>query len=157
VNAYKAFIGELRHLVKEGATIARTPLTDLDPRFRKWRVQVESLVQHIEQEGYSLPCPVHSQSRVYLAKFELEIHDTLNELRTLIDRYEKFGEPRRRERVGGKAVLTNGKETLSWLWHNVSRVAWGLWLASIAAAFGAGFYAGRTDFIVKVLELWSGQ
>ncbi|MFQ5427921.1 MAG: hypothetical protein ACE5EZ_02965 [Thermodesulfobacteriota bacterium] len=99
---YEAFINELRSLVPSGETLNGAIERDLDPKFRRWRLEVTDLLDRIEYVGYSVRCNIRNRSfgtdrnatEEYLNdEYKIELQDTLNELCLTIERYESYGTP----------------------------------------------------------------
>jgi len=162
---YKAFVAELTRLREEASRIRNHKRMHEDPAFRKWRLELESLVRQAKQARYQLPCDMKSAYRSFggyegsafdekraFASYQQEMDDTINELTVMIESHEKHGDaPQLNASRRGEAVPSE-KITFAWLWHHVPITIAGTGIALLFAAFALGFTAGRTDWIVR---LWS--
>jgi len=131
---YDLFIRELDRLITSGETLYNLDQRDLDPKFRRWRLEVTDLIDRINKEGYSVRCSIRDRSfgmymsyvtEAYLEEeYNRELQDTLNELSLIKRRYENFGEPhtiiiKKNETQGlEKVFLGHGR---SLLWNRVHR------------------------------------
>jgi hypothetical protein len=166
VITYKEFIAEITRLKDEASRIRNHKRMHEDPSFRRWRLELESVVRQITQAGYELPCPVESAERAYggydgsafdehkqvFGSYQQEMDDTINELSVIIDSYKKHQEPPQRKSPPQAQVSPPEKVTFAWLWHHVPFTIAGTGIGLLCAAFALGFTAGRTDWIVK---LWA--
>ena len=102
---YKDFIEELRPLYTEARSLFGNEQTHQSHAFRKWRHRVTALISRIEEQGYSVDCNISSRifdvpsygsvSRAErIAAYDRELQDTLNELESLIEHFDKYGDPR---------------------------------------------------------------
>ena len=100
---YDLFIQELDRLITSGETLYNSDQRDLDPKFRRWRLEVTDLIDRINKEGYSVRCSIRGRSfgahriatKEYLEEeYNRELQDTLNELSLIKKRYDNFGEPK---------------------------------------------------------------
>ena len=104
---YADFIAELRVLVREAQSLRAEPEMHENPRFRKWRHELESLSDQIARAGYLLPGPVRVHRRAFgyttgiasdeecLSFYQRDINDSVNELDLIVRNFEKFGEPQK--------------------------------------------------------------
>jgi hypothetical protein len=168
---YKAFVVELRCLEEEAAHIRNQKRMHEDSAFRKWRIELESLVRQVKQAGYQLPCPVKSPQRNFghyegsafddeedvFASYQQEMADTINELRIIITSYEKHGDPPREKTANAQGSTLRWPEKITWPWlrDNVPVPLWikgGVVLVTVLVAVAAGAYkVGRHNLVARLL------
>lgn len=167
---YKGFIAKLQRLAEEASRIRTHKRMHMDPAFRTWRTELESLVRQIKEASYQFSFPFNSEFRSYgrrirplddedvlFQRYQREIDDTLIEIQNIIKSYEDFGEPIQIARAAATGLQHPDRVTLAWLWHHVP---WSAWLSAVgvlAAVFGAGVFVGRTNLIMQVWALLSGR
>jgi hypothetical protein len=132
------------------------------PEFRKWRLGVQSRVDQAQSE-YQLSAPFYSWQRMYRGRssttsrsvFDQELSDSLNELRLIVDHYEKDGEPPRRKATNDSGQLPavqskppDAKETISlkWLQEHVPFSSLFKWV-SVVFISGVAVGAAAADFL----------
>ena len=102
---YTRFIQELRLLQAEAPSLLNDPQTHEAPKFRKWRHDVTTLISAIESRGYSIDCNISSRrffvasygpvtKSEQIASYNRDLQDTINELSSVINFFDKFGDPR---------------------------------------------------------------
>ncbi len=167
---YQQFIEALKPLLAEaqGRLFGLKELHE-DPRFRKWRHQVTDLIERIEGQGYSVNCSIVSRyfdapgsytytpsDRDRLTAYERDLQDSINELQTIVERYENFGDPKKpqQERKEQKELECPEKMTLSWLWRHAHISLW-WWLASVlVTVFLLGIAVGQSTFYAQLSKPW---
>jgi len=108
---YRDFINEIRELLSVEGNLYNLPNTDQDTDFREWRNKLTSYIALIEQEGYIVICGVRIRSfgagykkdTTRLDMYNTELRDTLNQLRVLVESYDKYGAPKKM-RLEGKDI-----------------------------------------------------
>lgn len=104
---YAQFITAIKSLRDEGTQLFGREKLHEDRQFRKWRHQLTDVIDRIRQQGYVVNCQVSTRSfdqpaspdtprtqKARVAAYDQELLDTINELDTLIKRYEELGTPR---------------------------------------------------------------
>jgi hypothetical protein len=159
---YTDFIDEIKPLLEEARTLFDLEQLHDDPAFRKWRHRLTTTITSIEEKNYWIDCDVASRSfdiftysfvskKERTAAYNRDLQDTINELETIIDHFEKYGVPQRqqdsnsavanpkaaKESQNPAATKSDGK-TLKEKFES-HPVVWGLTL--LAVGFGAGFTA----------------
>lgn len=163
VIKYETFIHELERLREEASRVRNHKRRDQDPAFRKWRLELQSLVTQARHAAYVLPCEVKSSERLFgsslydettaLSAFQLEMNDTINELDVIIEAYKRDGTPPPMRRPPSQITEpSSDKITFAWLWHHVPFHVGATGAGIVIGAFALGFYAGRTEWIVR---LWT--
>lgn len=107
---YKHFIELLKPFLQEAATLFGREKLDEDPRFRKWRHEVTTLIDPIEGHGLSVNSAVRDRhfngwsytytpsNRERLDAYNRDLQDSINELQTIVEHYKQFGEPKKPSR-----------------------------------------------------------
>jgi hypothetical protein len=168
VITYQTFIGELRRLAGQIDTLRNEKQMDEAPAFRLWRHELQSLFSQIKQAGYELPGKMDSEVRRFgglteygeragFRAYQRDMDDTANELRTIINAYERDGEPPRRTAGGGLRAPLAAPEKVTWPWIRdnvplpfalkVGAAALGV----IAVAISAAYQAGKYSLIARLL------
>ncbi len=101
-------------MISDGEALKSAAQRDEDPNFRKWRLKLEDLVRQIGKQGYKINCrsvsrrygggdyAFHSPSREVLNQlYNQEVEDTLNELRLIVELFDKYSEPQREKTGAG--------------------------------------------------------
>jgi predicted nucleotide-binding protein len=102
---YTNFIEELRPLIEEARGLLGAEEYHQDPQFRKWRQKVTTLITRIEGLGYSIDCDISSRifqvpsygsvsRREQIEYFNRDLQDTINELETIVELFDKYGDPK---------------------------------------------------------------
>jgi hypothetical protein len=128
---YKQFVAEVRSLISEGESLKGTAQRDTNPSFRSWRLKLEDLVRQIGKQGYKINCRSASRrygggnfaynipSREDLNRlYNQEMADTLNELRLIVELFDKYGDPQREKPGVGvpePGHVPNNKRVVSYL------------------------------------------
>jgi hypothetical protein len=162
---YEQFIEEIRRLVAQGADLLEEGATAGTYEFRKWRHEAQSTVTNAENLGFSLPGKFNSSMRAYRAtwtsatpkanrdEFLREMGDSLNELRFLVDQFDKFGAPKPKQPSVPEAkapLAAPDKVTVGWLIHNVSLTGWTIIGGLALGLLSVGYAAGRYDTLRKL-------
>lgn len=151
---YKEFVEELSPFIEEAEGLKRADRRDKDPNFRRWRHRVTELIIQIKEQGYSVSCPIYNrQFRGFgdtLSKIEgyvRDLNDTIIELETIVDHYDKYGVPKKAERTNEANSIKSGliptiRELLLSLpfdqvWKMLAAI-----ITILGIIFYAGFYAG---------------
>jgi hypothetical protein len=109
---YDRFVRDVEAFIVEGDRLLSIPGRSHEhPEFRSWRLRAEARVEQAQRE-YQVSAPFHSWQRSYLGRdngksklaFDQHLSDTLNELRLIVDHYQKDGEPPRRNENKGSSV-----------------------------------------------------
>jgi len=166
VITYTGFVSELRRLIAEAKEIRAAPKMETDPRFRKWRNELEGVLSQINQVGFLLPCPVRVESRTFgytgndsisqerrFDWYQTEMDDTINELELIVTSYQKHGEPPRAQARGRSNTEWPEKITLSWLYQHAPIRLWVTIAALVLTVFGAGVYVGQNEIYRKAIHL----
>ncbi len=166
---YRDFITELERLATEGRKLRNAKRMHEDPDFRKWRNELQSLLNQIVQVDYLLPCSVQAHKRSFgysnrpktddelMAGHRRDMDDTINELTVITESFEKHGEPPK-GRTSASELETPKVVTLSWLYHHTSVSFW--WkivtvsLAVVVGVFSLGVYFGQNDIYKKAITLF---
>lgn len=97
---YYTFIVELKALYEQGSTFPSNQHSANNPKFREWKLRLTELLQRVNRLGYdSFSCAVASRRFTSINEsakgrvFYQHLSDTLNELKLILDNYEKYGEP----------------------------------------------------------------
>jgi hypothetical protein len=143
---YAAFIEELRILRDSFAEPPENHQTNESIVFKQWRHQVIDLIQRIRSQGYSINCSIelrrfritygYGQPSIHQHKefFNKAHSETMIEINTIIDNYEKYGAPRNpllASALSQTALNSSGSDQqrrkekwdadspLSWYWQNI--------------------------------------
>lgn len=164
---YKQFIDDLRPLAGEAMALFDSANLHETPRFRKWRHDVTDLIERIEDLSYDVNCSIRTRNfdelgsytydpsrRERLAAFNRDLQDTINELTTLIGRFEKYGGP--------KTVSPPSPSTGELRWPEKITAAWlfrhapiGLWLkfaGLLLAVLLAGITIGQSSLYHELMK-----
>lgn len=158
---YEDFITELGHLAVAAKKLRSAETMHEDTGFRKWRNQLEGILNQITSQGYLLPCPCRVHHRAFSFtpnnvtfdeqrdSYQMEVDDTINEIEFIVESYENYGEPQK----GGQSTdqgLDSEKITLSWLFHNAHISLWvwvvGVLFTVLGVALGIGIAIGQSKF-----------
>ena len=163
---YKEFIKEIERLAKAVEELKNSQKLHEDEKFRSWRNEVTSTVNQILQSNYQLPCQVNIQKRtfgslhsMYSTKegkvdfYNMELTDTYNELKYLIDNYKKYGEPSKRMMSTESGEDIPKIITLSWIWNHAHYSLWLKLGGLLLAAFLLGVQVGYSDIYKKVVKV----
>ena len=165
--SYRQFVDELRPLTEQARTLFDLNGIHENQTFRKWRHEVTDLIERIEDAGYSVNCSIGERRfdelgsytytpgpRDRLAAFNRELQDTINELSTIIERFEKFGDPKAADSPVAVATPLKAPEkiTAAWLWANASVSLWWIVIVAAVAIFGAGVTVGQSSLFKEIVE-----
>ena len=168
---YTDFIKELRPLREEAHTLFDEKETHQSPKFRKWRHKVTTLLTSIEEEGqgYSIDCNIRSRDFLVpsygevsqsenIAAYNCELQDTVNEIDTIIELFDKYGDPKskagKEENLRQRAELEwPPKMTLSWLFKHAPISLWVQFLGALIAAFLFGIAFSQTGLYANIRSL----
>ena len=158
---YAAFIKELTDLRDSFANPPLNHRTHESIEFKQWRHQVSDLIERIESKGYDINCRIGQRrfrvmsygsiSRRELQEaFDNAHAETMIELNTIINNFEKYGDPKARSSVPvldplifpdfeKKKPLEWKKEaTLMWYFNNTPAVTmWGFGVVIVSLILGA--------------------
>ena len=164
---YADVIDEIRRLVEEAKGLRSSRQMHMDPDFRRWRHELETL---LAQASAQFPLP--GQVRVHVRRFgqsdriltddelfemyRLEMDDTIIELETIVTAYKRFGEPERPNRSDSKPREWPTKITLGWLFQNAPLSLWGWLLSILLAAFLLGTQVGQSTLYKQVRDAIAG-
>lgn len=106
---YSEFINELKPLLEEARTLFDEKDTHQNARFRKWRHQLTTTINIIENQGYWIDCDIESRifqvasygsvsEQEQIAQYNQELQDTINELEIIIQHFTKYGDPQAKDR-----------------------------------------------------------
>ena len=167
---YADFIVELRTLRDEAASLRDLPETHQHPTFRKWRHQVTALISTIEDRGYPINCSISSrlfQVAAYgsisraeqIARYNLDLQDTVNEIETTIDHFDKYGDPKghnapEEPRNQQQELEWPQRISLSWLFTHAPIDLWFKFVGALVAAFLFGIVFAQTGLYSTVKDLW---
>ena len=147
---YKEFVAELPPFIAEAEGLKSASVLDKNHKFRNWRHRVTELINQIEIEGYRVNCNIYNrQFRGFgdaLSKIEgyvRDLSDTIIELETIVDNYDKYGVPKKIEKANESNSIKSGliptirELLLSLPFDQVWKM-----LAAIITILGIIFYAG---------------
>ena len=170
---YADFILELRTLRDEAASLRDLPETHQHPAFRKWRHQVTALISAIEDHEYSIDCAIASRlfqgasagplSRAeQIDSYNLDLQDTINEIETSIDHFDKYGDPKvqkapEKPREQKQELEWPQKISLSWLFTHAPIDLWLKFVGALAAAFVFGIAFAQTELYSKLGDVWKAR
>lgn len=165
--SYRQVVDELRPLIEQARALFDLDGIHENSAFRKWRHEVTDLIERIEDAEYSVNCSIGERhfdelgsytytpsSRDRLAAFNRDLQDTINELATIVERFEKFGDPKAADVVVGAATPLKAPEkiTAAWLWDNAPMSLWWIVIVAAVAIFGAGITAGQSSLFKELVE-----
>lgn len=161
---YSVVIDEIKRLIEQAKCLRLSRQMHMDPDFRRWRHELETLLAQAN-DRFSLPGQVRVHVRRFgqsdriltdddelFERYVLEMNDTIIELETIVDAYQKFGEPKDPRQSDSKPREWPAKITLSWLSQNAPLSLWG-WLVSILlAAFVLGTQVGQSTLYKQMRD-----
>jgi hypothetical protein len=165
VFTYRDFVEELRPLAAQAIEFWDSLELHNGSEFRKWRHEVSDLIDRIEGVGYSVNCRVDTRQfdefggygytpslEDRVEAFNRDLEDTINELETIISRFDKFGDPKSPQQTTTLSSLKiPEKITAAWIWNNAPITLW-LKLAGISSLiFVAGIALGQSTLYEDVL------
>ena len=167
---YAEFIAELEPLLQAGKSLFDVPGRRQSEPFRKWRHELTDSLSHIERNGYKINCSiafrdfdVGDENNPLLAArensplFARDLQDTIMEIETLIERFNRFGDPGQITQSlpthpSTSAVLDVRSElkvperlTLAWLWQHAPLSLWTTAAGALVAAFALGLTIGQSQ------------
>jgi len=167
---YVQFIDEIRQLVEDAKAIKSVTDMHMHPQFRKWRSHLDGVMSHAKQAGIEFSAPIRVQARRFgklrdrhtqkecHENYCMEMADTINELEHLIESFDKYGEPLRKEvNHSGRSESETSLEwpnkiTLSWLFHNAPISVWAWFIGLIFASFVAGTQVAGTQLYKDIVS-----
>jgi hypothetical protein len=175
---YKEFIEEIRETISEGQRSDFKSLNHNDAKFKAWRHKLKDSINDIEAMGYEINCTISrrvffsmsytSSSSDNRRAYESDLIDTINELTLILQKYEKYGEPKIDKVIDQKinnnsatdTIASTAKKTevvsLKWLWENIPIKGWSTIILILLGAFSLGMefqnYGGWKIFH-KIYEL----
>ena len=165
--SYRQFIDELRPLTEQARALFDLDGIHENPAFRKWRHEITDLIRRIEDVGYTVNCSIDERRfdelgsysytpspRDELAAFNRDLQDTINELATIVERFEKFGDPKAADPAVAAATPLKAPEkiTAAWLWGNASMSLWWIVIVAAVAIFGVGITVGQSSLFKELIE-----
>lgn len=169
---YQQFIEALRPLLVEAQGLFSLKELHENPRFRKWRHQVTDLIERIEAQGYTVNSSITTRyfdnpgtysytpsDRDRLFAYERDLQDTINELQTIVEGYEKFSDPKVPPQGSKeqKRLEWPDKMTLAWLWHHAHVSVW-WWLGGVlVTVFLLGITVGQSTFYAQIQKPWNPE
>jgi hypothetical protein len=166
---YVCFIQEIEGAISVAKNIDKKNFHYQDQLFKSWKHKVLDLIDEIEKQGYEINCNLrgkvfHSLSYTSTSNddkicFEKHLHETINELNLIVEKFQKYGDPKSRLVDNSKIEIELPKKltppekiTLKWLWEHLS-LGWWCQIAFILfLTFSAGFTVGATDLAKSVLK-----
>ena len=169
---YQQFIEALKPQLVEAQGLFGLRELHENPRFRKWRHQVTDLIERIKTQGYSVNSSITTRyfdnpgtysytpsDRDRLFAYERDLQDTINELQTIVEGYEKFGDPKAPSQGSKeqKRLEWPNKMTLAWLWHHAPVSVW-WWLGGVlVTVFLLGIAIGQSTFYAQLQKPWNPE
>ncbi len=165
--SYRQFVDELRPLIEQAGALFDLDDIHENPAFRKWRHEVTDLIERIEDAGRSVNCSIGERRfddigsytytpspRDRLAAFNRELQDTINELATIVERFEKFGDRKAADVAVAAATPLEAPEkiTAAWLWGNAAMSLWWIVIVAAVAIFGAGITVGQSSLFKELVD-----
>jgi hypothetical protein len=155
---YREFVTELRPLIHQGRRLKDLEGLHNDRQFREWRHKVTDLIERVEQLGYDVNSSIREKSfdqhgsYTYdptradrLAAYNRDLEDTLTELATIVDHFDKFGDPRAEQRSGPSPLRVPERITAAWVWKNAAMSVWFWFVGLLLAAFLFGVTVGQSS------------
>lgn len=162
---YEQFIGALRPLFSEAKMLFNLEERHENAKFRKWRHQTTDLFDRIEANGYTINSSIPSRNfdnfgtytdtpsaSERMKAYNRDLQDTINEIQTVIDGYENFGDPKPRKSRETKieSLVWPEKMTLHWLWEHSDVSMW-WWIGGVlVSVFFLGVSVGNSSFYEMV-------
>lgn len=163
---YDQFIDDLRKLIPAGEALRGGNDSAGTRGFRDWRHRAENAVVGIQTEGFVVPGGFRSSARHYRVpsdlasprqnrdRFELDLGDSLTELRYIVEQFESNGPPRQQMVNTAVATATTSaapttplllpdRMTVRWLIDNVPVTFWWSVAGAVVVIFFAGFIFGQ--------------
>jgi len=162
---YEDFVNELREFLLEANNLFDLNKVDEDPNFRKWRHNLTDLIQRIEDNGYDINCSIQNRlfceqgsytydpsQKDHVEAFNRDLQDTINELETIINKFDKYGDPKSKDIIKpqNEQLEWPQKITLSWLY---AHAPFGLWMKAggfLLAAFLLGIAVGQSQLYIEI-------
>ena len=167
---YADFIRDLRGLKDEAGALFNLQQTHHDPVFRRWRHRVTALISAIENCGYSIDCSI--ASRLFdiatygsvtwtkrIERYNRDLQDTVNELDTIIDHFDRYGDPKGQTAAAPALpplaeLEWPQKITLSWLFKHAPIDIWLKFAGALGAAFLIGIGFAQTGLYANIQDFW---
>lgn len=158
---YKDFIIEQKILLKEAKTLFNAEDYDKNHSFRKWRFKLTESINRIKMEGFNIVCDIESRSfgdiNVTAEKyqrdvFNMELQDTINEVKSIIDNFGKYGAPNKcdQESRDTKELDLPQIITLNWLFRHAPISLWLKLIGVLILAFSLGISIGQSKLFHEI-------
>ena len=159
---YKDFISEIEPLLDVMNDLFDAENYDMNPKFRRWRIEITELLGRIKKEGYDIVCDIENRtfgSGISIEKYKkkhynMELQDTINEVKIIIRNYQKYETPEisNKTSTNTKDLEFPAKVTLKWIYNHTSYRLW-LKLAGILLfVFMFGISIGQSVFFKEIKE-----
>jgi len=159
-------LADLERLIREGKLLSESARDHLDPDFRRWRHESESLVAAIGSFGMTLAGPYKSGGRFYQAgyigatpaeqraAFRRDLSDSIIELEFIAKNFGRFDPKPGRDGEVAKAAPLEMPEsvTFAWLFRNVPVRIWFSFGALLVAAFLLGVRVANTPLFEQLAQ-----
>lgn len=157
---YKRFIEEIRDTISEGQKSDFKSLNHNDAKFKAWRHKLKDSINDVEALGYEINCNISRRvffSMSYTSSstdnrrvYEADLIDTINELSLILNKYEKYGEPKINKiqdlKINSNSAIdtiaSTAKKTeivsLKWAWENITIKGWSTIIIILLGTFSLG-------------------
>lgn len=172
---YEEYINELRLVVEQAKELFDAVNLHENDDFRKWRQKLTALIIAAEEQNYNVECDVISRDfdlfiaygpqptiKERTSAFNRDLQDTINELGTIIEFYNKFGSSKRKEHSSSdsnhqKKLEYPQKVTLSWLVKHAPIGLWVKFAGVLLTAFLLGLGFSQTVAYKNIKQLWETE
>ena len=153
---YKSFISEIKTLIEEVSRFESADKKYNSDKFKKWRHKVEDFIYKVEAQTYSINCSINTrQFRIFgygtyssesqQQKFDADLTDSINELKLVVENYEKYGDPKEHtpvKKAETKELNWPDKVTLDWFFKHMPADMWWKLACAIVAALVLAYELG---------------
>ncbi len=166
------YINELRELVQKAKSLFDASELHENDEFRKWRQKLTALIIAAEERNYNVESDVISRGfDLFVAygpqptlkqrteAFNRDLQDTINELETIIEFYDKFSRPIKNENSNSESkqqaeLEYPQKVTLSWLAKHAPIGLWLKFAGMLITVFLLGIGVSQTVAYKNIQQLW---
>ena len=156
---YSDFIKEIKVLHQEALALFDKADIYNNPDFRKWNQKLTAGIDLIEEQGFKIKCNIKSRMFTNMdpdpekrvPRYNMELQDTINELETLINQFDNYGEPKTKATIeSNEELVWPSKITLRWLQNHAPISLWVKFISIIIAAFMLGIGFSETQIFKSI-------
>jgi hypothetical protein len=162
---YDEFVEEINILLTEAYNLFNLEKRDRNPKFREWRQSAHDLILRARKLKYDPNTDLNNRSfdirmgygndpspRECMDAYNRDIQDTINEFKTIVNNYRKYGVPKEITNQSKEGVQVPEKITLKWLMEHVPIKLWGSLVSIILTSFAIGVYVAQTPLYNKTVS-----